>query len=76
MHPPRHSSRLASFAFALFTVTLQTSACSSASPPAEVLGFTASPLVTSASAGGSLSIDVRTSPQPPIEGLEQAQLVI
>ncbi len=51
-------------------------ACSSASAPVEVMGFKAGPLVTTQSATGALSLDVRTSPQPPIQGIEEAQLVI
>jgi hypothetical protein len=40
------------------------------------MGFTGAPLLTSKSAAGALSLDVRTSPQPPIQGLQAAQLVI
>jgi len=69
-------SRIPSFVTAVSFTALTAAACSSASPPAEVVGFTASPLVTATSAGGSLSVDVRTSPQPPIEGLQEAQVVV
>jgi hypothetical protein len=50
--------------------------CSSASPPAEVTGFTAAPLVSTTSATGALHLDVRTSPQPPIEGMNEAEVII
>jgi hypothetical protein len=49
--------------------------CSS-SAPVETVGFTAAPLVTTASATQKLTIDVRTSPQPPEVGMQSAQLVI
>jgi hypothetical protein len=51
------------------------SACSS-SPVTEVVGFTASPLVTTQTSAGVYDVDVRTSPQPPVVGLTQAQLVV
>jgi hypothetical protein len=56
----------------LFTASI---GCGS-SPPAEALGFTASPLVTTPSTSGSLSLDVRTSPQPPVAGMNSAQVII
>ena len=51
------------------------SACSSASTT-ETTGFTASPLVTTTSTGGSLLVDVRTSPQPPVEGMNEARVTL
>jgi hypothetical protein len=51
-------------------------ACSGTATPTETVGFTASPLVSTTSAAGSLTLDVRTSPQPPIQGLQEAQLVV
>jgi hypothetical protein len=71
-----HRFSLSSAALAASVASLLAVACSSASPPVEVMGFKAPPLVTTASTTGALDLDVRTSPQPPIEGLEEAQVVI
>ena len=49
--------------------------CSSSSTP-ETTGFGAEPLVTSASTDGTLTVEVRTSPQPPTVGIDQSELTI
>lgn len=56
-------------------VCLALAACSSSSVP-ETSGFSSAPLVTCTSSGGSLNIAVRTSPQPPTEGVIEAQLTV
>ncbi len=66
--------RITRFALAAAAV-VATVACSSSAVP-EVLGFTASPLVSTPTNGRLYDIDVRTSPQPPYVGMMQAQLVI
>jgi hypothetical protein len=60
---------------ALSPVLVLIVACSSSSV-AETSGFSAPPLVTCTSAGGSLNVDLRTSPQPPVEGVIEAQLTV
>jgi hypothetical protein len=64
------TTRFLSFAFIAFA-----SACSAA-PVAETTGFTAGPLVSSTSDTGALHVDVRTSPQPPEQGMVEAELTV
>jgi hypothetical protein len=49
--------------------------CSSAGPP-ETTGFGTTPLVTTPSTHGTLSVAVRTSPQPPTVGTDESELTI
>ena len=61
---------------AIIIVIAALSSCSTASAPPEVMGFTGAPLLTTKSATASLNLEVRTSPQPPVQGIQEAQLVI
>lgn len=56
-------------------LAMATAGCSS-SAPSESIGFGAAPLMTVTSQSGQLTIDVRTSPQPPERGTNEVELTI
>jgi hypothetical protein len=61
--------------FPALCVSVSLAACSSSSVT-ETTGFSGAPLVTCTSSGGSLAVALRTSPQPPTEGVIEAQLTV
>jgi len=64
-------------ALLLAAAALTTSACGGASGPCTAVGpFAPSALTTVSSAGGALQLEVRTAPQPPVRGINSAQLTV
>jgi hypothetical protein len=69
---PSHRHFFPGGALALFLACV---ACGSSGPP-ETTGFGAEPLVTATSTHGTLSVAVRTSPQPPSVGIDEGELTV
>lgn len=61
--------------FVAISLAVAAAACGS-SGPAETTGFGAAPLVTVHSQSGQLTVDVRSSPQPPARGTNDVELTI